>query len=330
MGTGTDDIDEELARIKKRYRNTAASSVDEDPLSCDWKAYDAREAARDESRARELAKEYADAGAGTGRHAAGGEAGQGASGAGAASGASEENQAGRASAGEQAVSGQAPKTSARHAGVKEEIARAVRESAAWEGSSRETSPRESSARETSGRESSGRESAVQESASWDRAAQEGSVRDTQRTAAQLPREEAGSRAVEPKGEKLPGHEPVSGEIKNPEPVHTKKKSRAALIFLRTVEIIAVVVSFLASSRVARFFTAEATMYIVVEVTDRFGKKAGHWISTVFAAIVAEPRILALVVTGVILAVNVIVWTVRGIRRAIRNSRVPHGNQLSRP
>ena len=97
----------------------------------------------------------------------------------------------------------------------------------------------------------------------------------------------------------------------------KKKRKSAVIFLRVMEVLTVGTSFLASSRIARFLTAKITMDVVVEVTDRFGKNVAHALTTTLAMIVAEPRIIAFTVTGVILGLNAIVWSVRGIRRLFR-------------
>ena len=64
----------------------------------------------------------------------------------------------------------------------------------------------------------------------------------------------------------------------------------------------------------RFLSAKITMDVLVEVTDKFGASAGHFLSTVIAAIVAEPLIIAYVVTGLIVLINLLVMLVRKIRR----------------
>ena len=90
----------------------------------------------------------------------------------------------------------------------------------------------------------------------------------------------------------------------------KPKGKAGTVFVLLLEVGAVVASFLASSSIARFLTAKITMDVVVEVTARFGKEAGHALSNVLAMIVAEPRIIAVIVAGFILFLNFIVWLIR--------------------
>ena len=77
-----------------------------------------------------------------------------------------------------------------------------------------------------------------------------------------------------------------------------------------MEVLAIVLSFLESSRIARFLTAKVSMDVVVEVTDKFGTRAGHRMSSILAFIVAEPRIIAVAVTGVILVLELILGIVR--------------------
>ena len=90
----------------------------------------------------------------------------------------------------------------------------------------------------------------------------------------------------------------------------KRKTKAGRIFLRVMEVLAIVLSFLESSRIARFLTAKVSMDVVVEVTDKFGTRAGHRMSSILALIVAEPRIIAVAVTGVILVLELILGIVR--------------------
>ena len=96
-----------------------------------------------------------------------------------------------------------------------------------------------------------------------------------------------------------------------------KKSHAGVIFLRIVEFVMIGLSLLASSRIARFITAKLTLDSVVVVTSRFGPAAGHNYSTILAAIAAEPKLIAVIVTGVILLLELIALLIRAIRRPAR-------------
>ena len=103
-----------------------------------------------------------------------------------------------------------------------------------------------------------------------------------------------------------------------------KKSRAGLIFLRVIELIAIGTSFLSSHFLATYIFEWLDGFILIEVTDRFGREAAlkfnTWYAGVKAAIIARPEIIAFVVTGVILGINVIVWLVRLIRMSLRRGR----------
>ena len=92
------------------------------------------------------------------------------------------------------------------------------------------------------------------------------------------------------------------------------------LWVRLLEILAVALSFLQRSRIARFLSAKLSMGAVVEVTARFGRSAGHRLSTVLAAIVAEPRLIVIIVIGVILIGELIAWIVRQILRRSRYNK----------
>ena len=100
----------------------------------------------------------------------------------------------------------------------------------------------------------------------------------------------------------------------------KKKTRAGRIFVRVVELLAIALSFLGRSQIARFLTAKVSMDVLVEVTDRFGPKAGHRLSTVMALIVAEPHIIALAVTGIILVLELVYLVIHLIRNRGRHRK----------
>ena len=87
----------------------------------------------------------------------------------------------------------------------------------------------------------------------------------------------------------------------------KGKSRAGIYFARSLEIIAIAMVYLERSRAARFIAAKLSMSTVVEVTSHFGAKAGHRLSTVLALFVAEPKLLAVLITGILIAVNLVLW-----------------------
>lgn len=93
-----------------------------------------------------------------------------------------------------------------------------------------------------------------------------------------------------------------------------KKSHFARNLVLTLEALAIVLSVLGRSRIARFLSAKATLGLVVEVTDRFGKAAGHRLSTIIAAIVAEPLIIAYVLAGILVVIDLIVLLIRKRRR----------------
>ena len=108
--------------------------------------------------------------------------------------------------------------------------------------------------------------------------------------------------------------------------HRHRETSFSRILVRTLEIMAVILSFLGSSRIARFLSAKVTMDVLVEVTDKFGARAGHWLSTVIAAIIAEPLIIAYVVSGVIIFANLLALLIRALKRRHRRK---HGREYHR-
>ena len=103
--------------------------------------------------------------------------------------------------------------------------------------------------------------------------------------------------------------------------YTLKSKREKTLFRRklawTIEILVVVLAVLARSRIARFLSTKITLDLVVEVTDKLGPEAGHRLSTVIAAIVAEPLIVAYIVAGIFVVVNILAVLFRSIRAGRR-------------
>ena len=93
----------------------------------------------------------------------------------------------------------------------------------------------------------------------------------------------------------------------------RERSGAGIYFARSLEIVAIALAYLERSRVVRFITAKLSMDTVVEVTARFGRTAGHRLSTILALFVAEPKLLAVVITGFLIIVNLIMWVVGMLR-----------------
>ena len=93
-----------------------------------------------------------------------------------------------------------------------------------------------------------------------------------------------------------------------------KKSSFSRTLVRVLEVMAIVLGFLANSRIARFLSAKVTMDVLVEVSVRFGAPTGHFLSTVIAAVIAEPLIIAYGITGVIIAGNLIVFLIKSLRK----------------
>lgn len=92
-----------------------------------------------------------------------------------------------------------------------------------------------------------------------------------------------------------------------------------------LEILAVVLSFLGRNAIARFLAAKLGLSVVVEVTSRFGADAGHRLSSFVALIIAEPRLIAVIVTGIIVLLHVIAWIIQLLRGPRRG---PHGSKGS--
>lgn len=108
----------------------------------------------------------------------------------------------------------------------------------------------------------------------------------------------------------PGPEPHHGASVPPEAEDRRLRRRTRRIFLRCVELIAVAVSFLGRNAIARFLAAKAGLDLVVEVTARFGADAGHRLSTIVAAIIAEPRLIAVIVVIFLLIFHLLAWLIR--------------------
>ena len=102
------------------------------------------------------------------------------------------------------------------------------------------------------------------------------------------------------------------------------RARAALIFWRAAEILAIVLSFLGRSRIARFLGTKAVLDFVVEVTAIFGREAGHRLSTFLALLAAEPQLITVTVTSLILLVELIIYIVRHLRPRRPGHRPPYG------
>ena len=113
----------------------------------------------------------------------------------------------------------------------------------------------------------------------------------------------------------------------PEAYEHHLRRRATRVFFRTVELIAIAVSFFGRNAIARFIGAKLGLDFIVEVTARFGANAGHRLSTIVAAIIAEPRLIALIVTGFFLVCHVIAWIVHLIRHRHHRPHHPHGHRL---
>lgn len=96
----------------------------------------------------------------------------------------------------------------------------------------------------------------------------------------------------------------------------RAKGTAVRAFRRGLELVAVGLSYFQSSYIVRFLTAKMSMDVLVEVTARFGASTGHALSTVLAALVAEPRLIAVGVAGVLLLLELL----GGLGRAVSNGR----------
>ena len=80
-----------------------------------------------------------------------------------------------------------------------------------------------------------------------------------------------------------------------------------------LEILAIVLSFLGRNAIARFLAAKFGLSVVVEVTSRFGADAGHRLSSFVALLIAEPRLIAVIVTGIIVLFHAIAWIISLLR-----------------
>ena len=94
-------------------------------------------------------------------------------------------------------------------------------------------------------------------------------------------------------------------------------------FLHTLEILAVVLSFLGRNSIARFLAAKLGLSAVVEVTSRFGADAGHRFSSFVALLIAEPRLIAVIVAGVIVLFHAVAWI---ISLLVHPARRPHSGK----
>ena len=97
----------------------------------------------------------------------------------------------------------------------------------------------------------------------------------------------------------------------------RTKSHVMRAFRHALELVAVGLSYFQSSYIVRFLTAKLSMDVLVEVTARFGANAGHSLSTLLAALVAEPRLIAVGVAAVLLLVELIAGTCRAVSRGRR-------------
>ena len=99
-----------------------------------------------------------------------------------------------------------------------------------------------------------------------------------------------------------------------------RKSHAGKVFARILELVIIGLSFFERSYIVRFLTAKLSMDVLVEITAHFGPVVGHQVSSLLAAIVAEPRLVAVIVTGIILLLELLVGIFRMIFRPRRASR----------
>ncbi len=113
----------------------------------------------------------------------------------------------------------------------------------------------------------------------------------------------------------------------------KKKTKAGIIFLRVMEILAIALSYFQSNAIVAFLTTKAMMDVTVTITAHFGADAGYRASTIFSTIlasfVAEPRLIAVVVTALILVLNGIVLIIRGIHDIVVRGRIKKKEQQLR-
>ena len=97
----------------------------------------------------------------------------------------------------------------------------------------------------------------------------------------------------------------------------QRRSHFARNTALVLEGLVLVLSVLERSRIARFLSTKVILDFVVEVTDKFGAAAGHRLSTIIAAIVAEPMIIVYIVAGLLTLVNLLVFLFRKPQRRRR-------------
>ena len=115
-------------------------------------------------------------------------------------------------------------------------------------------------------------------------------------------------------------EPPAERKRRVEDEYRRAKGHTKRVFVRVLEILLIALSYFERSYIVRFLTAKISMDVLVEVTDRFGADWGHRLSTVLAVIVAEPRLIAVIVTGVILVLELIALLWRSLSRPHRRMR----------
>ncbi len=109
----------------------------------------------------------------------------------------------------------------------------------------------------------------------------------------------------------------------------KAKGHAMRVFRHALEIIAVGLSYFQSSYNVRFLTAKVSMDVLVEVTARFGANSGHALSTVMAALVAEPRLIAVGLAAVLLLIELFASIGKAVSRHRRRKRAAYARLDSR-
>ena len=102
--------------------------------------------------------------------------------------------------------------------------------------------------------------------------------------------------------------------------HRRPGRRSKYVFWRCLEIVAIAVSFLGRNAIARFLAAKVGLDFTVEVTAAFGRDAGHKVSTIVALIVAEPRLIAVLVAGIFLIIELVFWILRMVFRGVAHPR----------
>ena len=98
------------------------------------------------------------------------------------------------------------------------------------------------------------------------------------------------------------------------------KQSAKRTFLHMLELLAIALSFLGRNSIARFLAAKFGLSVVVEVTSRFGADTGHRLSSFIALLIAEPRLIAVLVTAVIVLVHSLVWIISKLKQSRHRPR----------